>query len=234
MTTPADLVRDNAALLAGYHPRLEYALTQASSGDGGMAPRPADAPFPGDPAAFATLMVIWEAVPRLEASIRLAIAGRPGSRRGGSAANFLEALEAVVSLSGGLDEDGEALAARVLERLAGLARRVRAIDEAEQWRYVQARACPRCGCYALKVLLGEDLRPGGRIECFGHTRNPGRRAGRRGPASPISSRSWPGRTSWPGPSRTRTGERRWRPGPGPRRLDPGHGGRAVRRGGRPR
>ena len=52
MTTPADLVRDNAALLAGYHPRLEHALTQASSGDGGMAPRPADAPFPGDPATL--------------------------------------------------------------------------------------------------------------------------------------------------------------------------------------
>ena len=170
VTTPADLVRDNAAQLRRLHPRLEYALTQASSGDdGGMAPRPADAPFPGDPAAFAALMVIWEAVPRLEASIRLAIAGYPGRRRGGDPRHFLAALESIVSLSGGLDEDGEALAARVLERLAGLARRVRAIDEAEQWRYVQARACPRCGCFSLKVLRDEAGNPGGRIECFGHT-----------------------------------------------------------------
>jgi hypothetical protein len=112
----------------------------------------------------------WQqrSIARLEAALRLEVAGHPGPRRGGSAGNFLEALQAVVSLSGGLDEDGEALAALVLERLAELARRVRAIDEAERWRYVQARACPRCGCFALKVLLDEAGRPGGRIECFGH------------------------------------------------------------------
>ena len=169
MTTPADLVRDNAAQLRRLHPRLEYALTQAASGDGGMAPRPADAPFPGDPAAFAALMVIWEAVPRLEASIRLAIANYPGDRRPSSERHFLAALESVVALSGGLDEDGEALAARVLERLADLARRVRAIDEAERWRPVRSRACPRCGRWFLKVLLDAAGSPAGRIECFGYT-----------------------------------------------------------------
>ena len=168
MTTPADLVRDNAAQLRRLHPRLEHALTQAASGDGGMAPRPADAPFPGDPAAFAALMVIWEAVPRLEARIRLEVAGHSGPRRGGSPGNFLAALQEIVGLSGGLDEDGEALAALVLERLADLARRVRAIDEAEQWRPVRSRACPRCGCYFLRVLLDAAGSPAGRIECFGH------------------------------------------------------------------
>ena len=161
-------MRDNAALLAGYRPRLEYALTQASSGDGGMAPRPADAPFPGNAEAFATLMVIWEAVPRLEASIRLAIAGHPGRRRGGDPRHFLAALESIVSLSGGLDSDGEALAALVLERLAELARRVRAIDEAERWRPVPSRACPYCRCYFLRVLEDARGQPAGRVGCFGH------------------------------------------------------------------
>ena len=82
-----------------------------------MSPRNAEPPLPGNAAAFGALMVIWEAVPRLEAALRLAIAGHPGTRRGGSARNFLAAIEAIVSLSGGLDEDGEALVARVLERL---------------------------------------------------------------------------------------------------------------------
>ena len=168
MTTPADLVRDNAALLAGYHPRLEHALTQASSGDGGMAPRPADAPFPGDPAAFAALMVIIEKVPRLEARLKLEVAGHPGQRRGLSDGNFLDALSAIPGLAAGLDEDGEALVARVLEWLVNLARSVRAIDEAEQWRPVRSRACPRCGCYFLRVLRDAAGSPGGRIECFGH------------------------------------------------------------------
>ena len=162
-------MRDNAALLAGYHPRLEYALTQASSGDGGMAPRPADAPFPGNAEAFSALMVIIEKVPRLEARLKLEVAGHPGQRRGLSDGNFLDALSAIPGLAAGLDEDGEALVARVLEWLVNLARSVRAIDEAERWRYVQARACPRCGCFSLKVLRDEAGNPGGRVECFGHT-----------------------------------------------------------------
>ena len=136
-----------------------------------MAPRPADAPFPGDPAAFTALMVIWEAVPRLEAQHPpRRIAGM--TRRGGAAATRVTsstALESIVSLSGGLDEDGEALAAPCWNSWPSLARQVRAIDEAEQWRYVQARACPRCGCFSLKVLRDEAGNPGGRVECFGHT-----------------------------------------------------------------
>ena len=56
-----------------------------------------------------------------------------------------------------------------LEQRLDEARKVPAIDEAEQWRYVQARACPRCGCSSLKVLLDAAKRPAGRVECFGHT-----------------------------------------------------------------
>ena len=113
------LVRDNATQLAGYQATLGELITETSTpgSTAGMAPRPADAPLPGNAQAFGALMVIWEAVPRLEAAIRLAIAGHPGRRRGGSPANFLEALQSIVALSGGLDEDGEAAAARILERL---------------------------------------------------------------------------------------------------------------------
>jgi hypothetical protein len=165
MTTPADLVRDSCTQLAGYRAALERHVTQASSPQGGMGPRPADPPFPGDAQAFAALMVIWEKVPRLEAALRLAVTGRPGPRRGGSAGNFLDALAAVPGLAAGLDEDAEAVAARILEWLVDLARAVPAIDEAQRWRYVRGRACPYCGCWALKVLLDAAGRPSGHVEC---------------------------------------------------------------------
>jgi hypothetical protein len=171
LTVPADLVRGNATLLAGYRVTLEELIAEPStpSGSVGMSPRPADAPMPGNAQAFGVLMVIVEAIPRLEASIRLAIAGHPGTRRGGSARNVAEALEAVVSLSGGLDEDGETLAAMALERLANLARALPDIDEAQRWRSVPQRPCPYCGCFFLKVLLDARNQPAGRVECFGHT-----------------------------------------------------------------
>lgn len=167
MTTPADLVRDSCAQLAGYRTRLEREVTQASSGGGGMAPRPADAPFPGDAQAFAALMVIWEKVPRLEASLKLAVARHPGMRRGGSAGNFLEALHAIPGLAAGLkDEDDEAAVARILERLVDLARAVPAIDEAQRWRYIQGRLCPYCKAgAALRVLLDAKGNPSGHVEC---------------------------------------------------------------------
>jgi hypothetical protein len=168
LTTAADLVRDNCTALAGYRAALERHVTQASSPGGGMAPRPADAPFPGDPQAFAALMVIWEKVPRLEAALRLAVAGHPGLRRGGSSGNFLEALAAIPGLAAGLDEDAEALAGRILEWLVDVARAVPAIDEAERWRPVPSRACPYCGCFFLKVMIDSRGQPAGRVGCFGH------------------------------------------------------------------
>ena len=164
-------MRGNADLLAGYRDWLEEVVAEPSApgGSAGMAPRPADAPMPGNSPAFTALMVIWEAVPRLAASIRLAIAGYPGARRPSSERHFLAALQEVVRLSGGLDEDGEALAALALERLANLARAVPCIDEAQRWRPVPQRPCPACGCYFLRVLEDARGQPAGRVECFGHT-----------------------------------------------------------------
>ena len=168
MAGQADLVRGNCAALAGYRHRLEHLIAEPSSPAGGMAPRPADAPFPGNSAAFAALMVIWEAVPRLEAALRMAVTGHPGLRRGGSAGNFLASLGTIPGLSAGLGEDDEAAAARILERLLNVARAVPAIDEAQRWRPVRSRACPYCGCYFLAVLLDAAGRPTGHVECHAH------------------------------------------------------------------
>lgn len=158
-------MRDSCTQLAGYRSALERHVTEPSSPQGGMAPRPADAPFPGDNAAFAALMVIWEGVPRLEASLRLAVTGSPGRRRGGSAGNFLDALAAVPGLAAGLSEDAEVAAAQLLEWLADVARAVPAIDEAQRWRYVQGRPCRYCGCPSLRVLLDAKGNPSGHVEC---------------------------------------------------------------------
>ena len=172
MADPADFVRDNAAALAGYRDWLEAIVTEQSVSSGasvGMAPLPPDAPFPGNSEAFGVLMVIWEKVPRLEASLLKEVAGHPGPRRGGSAGNFLDALGAIPGLAAGLDEDGEAAAGRILDRLVRLAQSVRDIDEAERWRYVRGHPCPRCGCFFLRVLEDARGQPAGRVECFGHT-----------------------------------------------------------------
>ena len=170
MATPADLVRDNCTQLRLLHPRLRHAITQVSSSDGdGMAPRPADAPFPGNAEAFGALMVIIEKVPRLEASLRQAVAGHPGLRRGGSTGNFFDSLGDIPGLAAGLrDADDEAAAGRILEWLVKLAQSVREIDEAERWRPVPSRACPYCRCFFLRVLEDARGQPAGRVGCFGH------------------------------------------------------------------
>lgn len=170
MTTTAELVRGNADQLAAYRSVLEAILHEpASAGyDGGGVRRRAEPPLPGNAAAFGALMVIWEHVPRLEAALRLAVTGHPGARRGGSAGNFLDALSAIPGLAAGLDQDAEGTVARVLERLCNLARCIPDIDEGERWRALPSRACPYCGCWFLKVLIGDTGQPDGRVQCFGH------------------------------------------------------------------
>jgi hypothetical protein len=172
VTNPADLVRDNCDQMPGYIDALFAELLLAGRGSADGAPvhlsRSAAAPLPGDAAAFYALTTIWEAIPRIEARLRYELNGHPGERRGGSGGNLLDSLAAIPKLAAGLDEDAEAWAARALEWLGNLAREHPGIDEAEQWRPVQARACPFCGCYFLKVLLDAAKRPAGRIECFGH------------------------------------------------------------------
>lgn len=174
MTTPADLVRDGCDQISGYWSRLEELVTESSTGaaagtTGYVSVRVADPPFPGNAAAFAALMVIFEAIPRLEASLRLAgPAGHPGHRRHGDN-GFRAALKEIPRQAAGLqDEDAEALAARVLEYLLNVARAVPDIDEAERWRPLPQRPCPYCGCFFLRVMIDPRGQPAGRVGCFGH------------------------------------------------------------------
>jgi hypothetical protein len=190
LTTPADL----CAQIGDYWSRLEELVPELSVSTGAgttgyVSVRVADAPFPGNAAAFAALMVIWEAIPRLEASLRLAgPAGHPGLRRHGDQ-GFLAALKEIPRQAAGLeDEDGEALAARVLEWLVNVARAVPDIDEAQRWRHVRGRACPYCKCVTtLKVLLDARGRPTGHVECFASPRASGERCLDRDGLRPVAT-----------------------------------------------
>jgi hypothetical protein len=171
VTNPADLVQEACDLLAGYMGTLELLVAEPSStqnASAGMSPRPADTPEPWDAPAGRALMDGHEGVRRLEAVLRYALNGHPGPRRGCSEGNTREALSAIPRLAAGLSQEAGADTARVVGRWVSAARALPAIDEAEQWRPVQARPCPFCGCYFLKVLLDAAKRPAGRIECFGH------------------------------------------------------------------
>ena len=167
MANPADLVQEACDLLARYIPVLEDEVAEQSA-EGpapGMTARRAETPEPWNGPAGRALMDAWEGIPRLEAALRYALNGHPGARRGGSAGNITAAMAAIPKLAAGLAEDGEARAARYLERLINEARRLRAIDEAEQWRYIRGRPCRYCKCISLKVLLDAAGRPTGRVEC---------------------------------------------------------------------
>ena len=171
MTDPADLVHEACNLLAGYLPRLEELIAEPSSTQNaaaGMSPRPADTPEPWDAPVGRALMDSHEGVRRLEAVLRYVLNGHPGARRGGSLGNTTAALTAIPRLAAGLPEDVGAGSVRYLERLINGVRAVQAIDEAERWRPVPSRPCPRCGCFFLRVLEGARGQPDGRIGCFGH------------------------------------------------------------------
>ena len=170
MADPADLVREACTLLAGYMDVLERLVAEPSA-EGpapGMTGRSAAAPLPGNPQAFNALTTPHEGVRRLEAAQKYAVTGHPGRQRGGSAGNTAAALDAIPKLAAGLGEDARAATLAILDRWVSEARAIPAIDEAQQWRPLRSRACPRCGCFFLKVLLGVTGRPDGRVECFGH------------------------------------------------------------------
>jgi hypothetical protein len=171
LATPADLVREACDLLAGYMTILERLVAEPAVRDataGYTAVRLAETPEPWNAPAGRALMDAHEGARRLEAALRYVQSGHPGPRRGGSPGNTMAALAAIPKLAAGLDEDGEAAAARLVERWVSQARAVPAIDEAQQWRYVPGRRCPYCTLYTLKVLLDDRGRPAGRIECHSH------------------------------------------------------------------
>ncbi len=127
---------------------------------------------PWNAQAAAAVLDTHEGLRRLEASLRLIVAGHPGSRRGGSAANTFAAIEAVTALSYALPQDGHiqekgkpcpcdwCRLIRILARWAMAVERLPAVDTAEIWQRVQA-ACPYCGFAMLRYAPRS-----GRLTCL--------------------------------------------------------------------
>jgi len=111
--------------------------------------QPASRP-PWNPSAENAAMDAHEGLRRLEASLRLAVTGRPGARRGGSDANTAAAIAAIENLGQAVTVQAMAAAARILDRWSRQIQELPAIDEAEPWRRVDAE-CPYCGCTMLRV-----------------------------------------------------------------------------------
>lgn len=107
-----------------------------------------------------TVLDIHEGVRRLEASLRKAVTGRPGPRRGGSDANTHAAITAIAQLGYAVSEDGQRQAAVIVARWVTQVQQLPAIDEAERFTTLQAR-CPYCGLGKLRWA-----EQSGRVTCL--------------------------------------------------------------------
>jgi hypothetical protein len=136
------------------------ALMAEPDTDGAMAHgQPASRP-PWNPAAANAFHDADEGVRRLEASLRLAVTGRPGPRRGGSGAATMAALDAVENLGEAVTATAMAKAARILDRWSRAIQQLPAVDEAERPQKVTTE-CPYCKFKMLRVFPRE-----GRVTCL--------------------------------------------------------------------
>lgn len=125
---------------------------------------------PGNTAALNAQFDAHEMVRRLEAALRLAVAGNPGRARGGSEGNTTAALKAIQNLGAALPQevrDGKGklvwpcqeLAARVVERITSVIGQLPAVDEVPKWSKIRPGpgglppVCPYCKTYSLRVAL---------------------------------------------------------------------------------
>jgi len=129
---------------------------------------------PGNTAALNALFDAHEMVRRLEAALRLAVAGHTGRARGGSDRNTTAALKAIQNLGAALpreirDAKGklvwpcQELAARVVGHAASVIGQLPAVDEVPKWSKIRPGPgglpprCPNCQTYSLRVSLSAGV-----------------------------------------------------------------------------
>lgn len=129
---------------------------------------------PGNTAALNAQLDTHEMVRRLEAALRLVVAGHAGTARGGSDRNTTTALKAIQNLGAALPKevrDGKGrlvwpcqeLAARVVERAASVIGQLPSIDEVPKWTKIRPGPgglpprCPNCETYSLRVALASGV-----------------------------------------------------------------------------
>lgn len=125
-------------------------------------------PAPWNAAAASVLFDITEGARRLEASLRRAVSGSPGLRRGDSDANTRQALRSCVRLAEGLDNPDEVTeVTRIVARWVTAARQLPDIDQADKWEPLPRQPkmlppnCEYCGLFTLRWN-----RRTGEVRCF--------------------------------------------------------------------
>jgi hypothetical protein len=112
---------------------------------------------PWNAAVAAAVLDAHAGLRQLERDLRTRVTGSPGEPRGGSDANTLASLAAVVNLAEAISRDDADDIARVLMRWAAATQRLLAIDKKARWlpirRHRGARPprCPYCRTYSLRV-----------------------------------------------------------------------------------
>ena len=112
---------------------------------------------PWNPAVAAAVLDAHAGLRQLERDLRERVTGEPGAPRGGSDANTLASLAAIVNLAEAIDRDDADDIARLLMRWAGAAQRLAAIDQRARWLPIRRAEgtrpprCPYCKTYSLRV-----------------------------------------------------------------------------------
>lgn len=156
----AEALTEACADLTRWLPIAQRLITEADDDGTTTGGQPSSRP-PWNPAAASAAMDAHEGLRRLEASLRLAITGHPGARRGGSDANTIAAIDAIEHLGAGVTAAAMAEAARILDRWSLAIQQLAAIDEAERWQRVAGACCPYCGNTMLRLAPRA-----GRVTCL--------------------------------------------------------------------
>jgi hypothetical protein len=145
MTELAEACDTITACLAAARELITEPDTDGTTGTGQPASRP-----PWNPAAANAAMDAHEGLRRLEASLRQAVTGHPGPRRGGSDTATAAAIEAIGNLGHAVTTTAMTEAARILDRWSRAIQELPAIDQSEPWQRRPGK-CPYCGLTMVRI-----------------------------------------------------------------------------------
>jgi hypothetical protein len=137
-------VGDAATALHHAITTAEQLITKPDTTPAGAIGEAAGSAPPWNAAAANAALGAHQLARRLEASLRFAVTGHCGPRRGGSDANTAAAIAAITRLAEAVSDDSAALAARLMDQATAAVDRLPAVDTAQVWRRVAA-PCPYCG-----------------------------------------------------------------------------------------
>jgi len=167
--TPAEEIPALVADLKALLPRLKKLLPDpvADATKGSMQHhKVTGSPAPWHPEAGPVLLTIHAGVRELEADLRYHVTGHTGAGRGGSDGNTTAALDSIVRLAHGVDDEMARQAARRMNRWIEQARQIRDIGESEKWIPIHVPKgelppeCPHCRTFSIRVA-----QESGRVRC---------------------------------------------------------------------